>query len=184
MAVIPILQYPNPRLGQKATLVEDVKASRIQTIIKDMFETLYAADNCAALAASQLDINQPPHITVIDFSEKKDQPLCLVNAVISNPCGETNTPEGCMSVPFGTYEKVVRAETIHVSALDQHGKTLDFDADDFMAKCIQHELDHLNGTLFIDHLSKLKRKRVDTRISKSYKRQKKIADNKTSNPET
>ena len=80
-----------------------------------------------------------------------------------------------MSVPFGTYEKAARAEKIHVVALDQHGKSLDFDADGFMAKCIQHELDHLEGVLFIDHLSKLKRSRVDHRIQKFYRRQQKAA---------
>ncbi len=169
MAIIPILQYPNPRLAEKATYVEDVMDQRIQTIIADMFETLYASENCAALAASQLDIVNPPYITVIDFSEKKDQPLCLVNAKISQLEGRTHTEEGCMSVPFGTYAKVERAETIHVEALDQHGKPLCFDADGFMAKCIQHELDHLEGVLFIDKLSKLKRSRVDHKIDKGYR---------------
>ena len=171
MPILAILQYPNPRLAEKATRVDNVMDPRIQTIIADMFETLYASENCAALAASQLDIDNPPHITVIDFSEKKDQPLCLVNATISDPKGLTHTEEGCMSVPFGTYAKVERAETIHVDALDQHGKPLRFDADGFMAKCIQHELDHLNGTLFIDRLSKLKRSRVDQKIDKGYRLQ-------------
>lgn len=175
MAMIPILQYPNPRLAEKAVPVEDVLAPEIQTMIADMFETLYGSENCAALAASQLDLKQQaaPHITVIDFSENKDQPLCLVNAKITERSGQTDTPEGCMSVPFGTYEKTKRSEKIHVIALDQHGKTLDFDADGFMAKCIQHELDHLDGKLFIDYLSSFKRQRVDQRIQKLYRRQKK-----------
>ena len=181
MTVLRILQYPNPRLQQKATPFDQVQSENIQQIIKDMFETLYHAENCAALAACQLDVPNPPHITVIDFSENKDQPLCLVNATITEKNGETYTPEGCMSVPFGTYEKVKRAETIQVEALDQNGNPLNFHADGFMAKCIQHELDHLNGILFIDHLSKLKRHRVDTRIQKNYRAKKKIDEKNPTN---
>ena len=174
MASIRILQYPDPLLERKGIPVEDVKEAHIQTIIADMFETLYTSKNCAALAACQLDIPNAPHITVIDISENKDQPLCLVNAQIIVKEGETNTPEGCMSVPF-IYEKAKRASEIQVKALDQHGKVLDFHADGFLAKCIQHELDHLDGKLFIDQLSKLKRSRVEKRIQKGQRYQS-IAD--------
>lgn len=167
MTILKILQFPNPRLRTKGKKVE-VFDDNIETIIKDMFETHYAQENCAALAATQLDIIDPPHITVIDFSLKKDQPLCLVNAVITEKSGETYEEEGCMSVGIGAaiYEKVKRAEKIRVKALDAEGKPLDFEADGFLAKCIQHELDHLDGVLFIDHLSGIKRSSVGKRLEK------------------
>ena len=167
MAVLEILQYPDPRLQQKAALVTDF-GPQTQKIIDDMFETHYASENCAALAATQLGIMQ--HITVIDFSENKDEPLCLINTKISLPKGQTNLPEGCMSVPGGVYEKVKRAETIHVDAQDREGKPLSFDAQDFMAKCIQHEIDHLEGHLFLDHLSSLKLSIVKRRLVRLLKR--------------
>ena len=163
MAILPILQYPDPRLarpGVEVSVVDD----RIKEIISNMFETHYAQANCAALAATQLDhgptVVEVPRITVIDFSEEKDSPLCLVNPKIK-PVGDqtTKTDEGCMSVK-GIHAKVERAEKIHVTALDQEGKPLDFVADGFMAKCIQHELDHLDGILFIKHLSHLKQKMI------------------------
>lgn len=166
MAIIQILQYPDPRLKRKGIKVEQFD-ERIKQIIADMFETHYAADNCAALAATQLDIDDAPHITVIDFSTAKDEPLCLVNAEIVERSGETNEPEGCMSVAIApVYERVKRAEKIRVKALDREGNPLDFEADDFLAKCIQHELDHLDGTIFIDRISKLKRSMVDKKIAK------------------
>lgn len=167
MTVLRILQYPDPRLKTKGRKVEDFGAAT-QKIIDDMFETHYAADNCAALAATQLDIIDPPHITVIDFSPEKNQPLCVVNGEIVARDGETHTEEGCMSVggPGGTgpFEKVKRAEKITLKAFDRHGKPFEMEADGFMAKCIQHELDHLDGTVFIDRLSGLKKKRVQKRL--------------------
>ncbi len=173
MAIIKILQYPNPRLKTYGYKVEQFDG-KIQQIIDDMFETHYASKNCAALAATQLDITPPPHITVIDFSDKKNQPLCLVNAEILSREGETNTEEGCMSLSAnegkGVYAKVKRAEKIHVRAQDRHGKVIEFEADGFMAKCIQHELDHLDGKLFIDRLSMLKRKLLLEQLKKQKKR--------------
>jgi len=168
MAKLKILQFPDPRLKQKARAVDNV-TDEIKRIIDDMFETHYAAENCAALAATQLDIENPPHITVIDFSENKDQPLCLINGEILSREGEHTEEEGCMSVGhgLGIYEKVTRAAKIHVRAMNMEGETIEFEADGFMAKCIQHELDHLNGKLFIDHLSSLKRKRVNKRLEKA-----------------
>lgn len=168
MAIYDILQHPNPRLRQKSTPVDDVKSERIQTIIDNMFDTHYAQENCAALAATQLDIQDPPMITVIDFSPKHDQPLCLVNPEVLEPEGEQTEDEGCMSVGLGAniYEKVTRAAKIRVKALDRDGKPLDFEAEGFMAKCIQHEVDHLHGKLYIDKLSSLKRTRVDKKIEK------------------
>lgn len=168
MAILKILQFPNPRLRTKAKHVDQIDA-RIQKIIADMFETHYSTDNCAALAATQLDIENPPFITVIDFSEEKNQPLCLINAEIIAREGELTIEEGCMSVGIGQsiYEKVTRASKIKVRAMDQNGQLLEFEAEGFMAKCIQHELDHLHGKLFIDHLSQLKRLRLEKKIEKT-----------------
>ena len=173
MSIVRILQYPDPRLRTKAAKVTDF-GPETQKIIDDMFETHYNADNCAALAATQLDFENPKHITVIDFSEKKNEPLCLVNAEIVARSGVETSSEGCMSVADGgtAFEKVSRAEKIQVKALDRHGNPLEFEAEGFMAKCIQHELDHLDGKIFLDHLSNLKRNRIKKRIEK-YNRLKK-----------
>lgn len=165
MTLLKILQYPNPRLHQKAQRVENFEDLALQQVIDDMFETHYNTENCAALAATQLDLAHPKHITVIDFSENKDQPLCLVNGEIIESSGEIEEPEACMSI-MNVYEKVKRATQIKVRAQDRHGKLLEFSAEGFMAKCIQHELDHLNGIIFIDKLSRLKRSRVDKRFTK------------------
>lgn len=163
--MLKILQYPDPRLKTVAQLVEQFDDT-IQHIIDDMFETHYHTENCAALAATQLDIADPKQITVIDFSQDHNQPLCLINAEIIHREGEQNEEEGCMSVSGGIYEKVTRAAKIRVRALDRYGKPLEFEAEGFMAKCIQHELDHLNGIIFLDRLSSLKRQRIDKRIEK------------------
>lgn len=166
MALLEILQYPDPRLGVKAEKITEF-TSEVCKIIEDMFETHYNANNCAALAATQLGIAKA--ITVIDFSDQKDQPLCLVNPEIIATEGWTNLPEGCMSVPGGVYEKVKRAEKIEVKALDREGNAIQFKADGFMAKCIQHEIDHLYGKIFLDRLSSLKRKLVDRKLLKQSK---------------
>lgn len=170
MPIIRILQHPDPRLKTTARLVKNFNDPKIQQIIDDMFETHYAAENCAALAATQLDIVDPPRITVIDFSPKKDQPLCLVNGEITERIGERREEEGCMSVGcdlgIGVYEKVTRADKIKVKAYDRHGKLLEFEADGFMAKCIQHEFDHLDGHIFLDRVSKLKRDRLEKKLNK------------------
>ncbi len=169
MAIIKILQHPNPRLGKKGEKVTDFGA-KTQRVILDMFETHYNTENCAALAATQLDFLHPLHITVIDFSPNKDQPLCVVNGEIIWRSDELmSEAEGCMSVPGGIYETVKRSAKIKVRAQDRFGKEFEMEASGFMSKCIQHELDHLNGTLFIDRLSKLKRSLVDRRISKFYR---------------
>lgn len=166
MTILKILEYPDPRLKTVARRVE-VFDERIKQIIDDMFETHYATDNCAALAATQLDIIDPPFITVIDFSAEKNQPLCLVNPEIIECEGEHTEVEACMSVyPGVIQDKVTRAEKIKVKALDRDGRSIEFSADGFMAKCIQHELDHLNGKVYLDHLSKLKRQLVEKKIAK------------------
>ena len=129
-----------------------------------MFDTHYAQENCAALAATQLDFNQDEknpayRITVIDFSENKDQPLCLINPEIIERDGETNTEEGCMSV-YNVSAKVARAASIKLTYLDQQGEKQSMYADGFMAKCIQHELDHLDGLIFLDRLPMIKQKMI------------------------
>ncbi|QTS83928.1 peptide deformylase [Coxiella endosymbiont of Amblyomma nuttalli] len=163
--MLKILQYPNPRLK---TIAEPVKKfdDTLQKIIDEMFETHYNTENCAALAATQLDFKSPKHITVIDFSPQKNKPLCLVNAEIIYCIGKHIEAEGCMSVGGGIYEKVIRAAKIKVHARDRYGKSMEFEVNGFMAKCIQHELDHLNGIIFLDHLSALKRRRIDKRFRK------------------
>ncbi len=168
MAMLKILQYPNPKLkrrGKKVAKIDD----NIRKIIADMFETLYNSENCAALAACQLDLADPPHITVIDLSPDKTQPMCLVNGEIIAREGEMHEEEGCMSVPASTFEKVKRSHKIKVRALDQEGKPQEFEAEGYLAKCVQHELDHLDGRIFLDRLSSLKRKLVDKRITKWYR---------------
>jgi peptide deformylase len=162
MALLDILQYPDPRLHRKATKVTVID-DRIKDIIADMFETHYAAENCAALAATQLSIPNPPHITVIDYSPEKNQPLCLINGEIIAREGEMYEEEGCMSIR-GVYDKVKRSTKITVRAMNQQGEVYEFQAEDYFAKCIQHELDHLNGIIFIDRLSKLKRMRIDKKF--------------------
>lgn len=165
MTILKILQHPNPRLRTKGETVTDF-GNELQKIVDDMFETHYATKNCAALAATQLDFEKPKRITVIDFSEKKNEPLCLINPEILVAEGSMIEKEGCMSVDGGAFEKVKRAQKIKVKAQDRHGKFLEFDAEGFMAKCIQHELDHLNGKIFLDHLSSLKRSRINERLKK------------------
>ena len=165
MTMIRILQYPDSRLRIKGEKVSDFGAET-QKMIDDMLETHYASENCAALACTQLDFKKPKHITVIDFSQNKNEPICLINAEIIEKQGSETSGEGCMSVAGAAYEKVTRAAKIRVQAQDRYGKPLDFEADGFLAKCIQHELDHLDGKLFIDYISNLKRDRIKKKIEK------------------
>ncbi len=170
MARIRILQYPDPRLktlGKKVDLVDE----KVKQIIADMFETHYNTDNCAALAATQLDFQDPLAITVIDFSQHKNEPLCLINPEIIDRQGEQFEAEGCMSVyPDHIHERVKRAERVVVKALNEKGETIEFSAEGYMAKCLQHEIDHLNGLLFLDRLSLLKRELIREKIRKLLKR--------------
>lgn len=167
MAMIEILQYPDPRLRIKARIVTDFNDPELQKIIDDMFETLYNTENCAGLAATQLAIPNPPRVTVIDVSSEHNQPLCLINPEILAREGEVALPEGCMSVhPDHVHETVRRAPRIKAKAYDRHGKEFTFEAEGLLAKCVQHEIDHLNGKLYIDHLSTLKRHLVETKIKK------------------
>jgi len=166
MAILKILQYPDPRLKRVSIEVPEVN-DEIKRVIADMFETHYAADNCAALAATQLDLDPAWRITVIDFSPERNQPLCLVNGHIIEEEGEQFEHEGCMSVyPDYLHEKVKRAQKIKVKALDREGNPFEMEAEGFMAKCIQHELDHLDGKIYLDRLSNLKRQRLEKKVKK------------------
>jgi len=170
MSIIRILQYPQDLelLRRKGKPVE-VFDEAFATIIDNMFATLYHAPSCAALAATQLDIPDAPHVTVIDFSPDKNQPLCLVNATITHFSEEKDTlREGCMSVNSRKGKSIAsgveRASTITVEAQDRHGKPVKLTETGFMARVIQHELDHLQGKLYIDYLTGLRRKTIERKI--------------------
>lgn len=161
MAKLDILTFPDPRLRKKAQPVDQVDAS-VQRLVDDMLETMYAAPGIG-LAATQVNVHR--QVVVIDVSEQHDQPLCLINARIITSEGRVQLDEGCLSVP-GFYEPVVRAGQIRVAALDRHGDPFTLDADGLLAVCIQHELDHLDGKLFVDHISMLKRHRIRRKLEK------------------
>lgn len=164
MAILAILQYPDKRLRRVSVPVEVFDQS-VQQTIDDMFETHYATPNCAALAATQLDTVIPWRITVIDASVTGSTPLCLVNPQIVAREGEQYEYEGCMSVyPDFIHDRVKRSEKIRVKAQDRDGKPLEFEATGYFAKCIQHELDHLDGRVFIDHLHTFKQAKVNRKI--------------------
>jgi peptide deformylase len=176
MSILRILQYPDPGLKKRAQPVTEI-SDEIQKIINDMLATLHNTENCAGLAATQLAIKNPPRITVMYDYRKGDKPskeeaLCLINPEIISKEGESAEPEGCMSVSGGIYEPVVRAKKVRVRALDREGNFFEIEGEDFMAKLLQHEIDHLNGLIFIDRISKLKRMRIDKKMSKLQKRAK------------
>ena len=135
---------------------------RIRTLVADMIETMYAAKGIG-LAATQVDVHE--RVVVIDLSEERNSPLALINPVITHKNGETTYEEGCLSVP-GIYDEVTRAETVTVEYLDTDGKPQKLDADGLLAICIQHELDHLLGKLFVEYLSPLKQQRIKTKMKK------------------
>jgi len=164
MAKLNILHHPDPRLRTKAKPVEVVD-KQVQNIVNDMFETMYEAPGIG-LAATQVDIHK--QIIVIDVSEEKDQPLCLINPMILKAEGKEEYEEGCLSVP-GIYETVQRAENIEIRALNQQGEAFEMSADGILAICIQHEMDHLQGKLFVDYLSRLKQGRIKKKLEKSAK---------------
>jgi len=161
MSVLNILHFPDPLLRQKARPVDTVDAG-IRRLVDDMFETMYQAPGIG-LAAVQVNILK--RIIVIDISENKDQPLCLINPQIIEATGSEKSEEGCLSVP-GIYEQVRRAEHIRVRALDREGQAIELETGGLLAICIQHEIDHLNGKLFVDHLSALKRNRIRKKLEK------------------
>ena len=161
MAILDILHFPDPRLRNRARPVTEVD-ERVQRLIDDMFETMYAAPGIG-LAAIQ--VNVPLRVVTIDISEERDQPLALVNPEILEREGVEEMDEGCLSVP-GVYEKVQRAERIRFRALDREGRPFEQEADGLLAVCVQHEIDHLDGKLFVDYLSNLKRQRIRKKLEK------------------
>ncbi len=161
MALLNVLHFPDPRLRTRAGAVERVDDS-VRRLVDDMFETMYAAPGIG-LAATQ--VNEHRRVIVIDVSETKNEPLCLINPEITASEGFEEMEEGCLSVP-GVFEKVTRADRITVSALDRDGVRFSLEADGLLAVCIQHEMDHLEGKLFIDYLSEMKRGRIRKRLQK------------------
>lgn len=166
MAKLPILTFPHPRLRSKAQPVLDVDA-RVRRLVDDMFETMYAAPGIG-LAAIQVDV--PLRVVVIDISDTHDSPLCLINPEILEREGDEQMEEGCLSVP-GFFETVSRAERVRVRALDRDGRPFEIDTDGLLAVCIQHEIDHLDGKLFVDYISSLKRQRIRRRLEKEQRDQ-------------
>ena len=164
MAILDILEFPDPRLRTRAETVAVVDDA-LRRLIADMFETMYAAPGIG-LAASQVNVHK--RLLVIDISEERKQPLAFINPEIVARDGDEEAEEGCLSVP-GIFEKVKRAERITVRALDRNGIAFEMQADGLLAVCIQHEMDHLDGKLFVDYLSELKRTRIRNKLEKERK---------------
>ena len=161
MALLEILHFHDSRLRLKAEPVSQVD-DQVRQMVKDMFETMYQAPGIG-LAATQVNIQKA--IIVIDVSDNKDEPLCLINPKILQSEGTEEMQEGCLSVP-GFYENVTRAESVKIQALNQEGEQFELEADGLLAVCIQHEMDHLEGKLFVDYLSSLKRQRIKKKLVK------------------
>ena len=164
MAKLRILEFPDPRLRTKAAPVEVVD-DEVRTLIDDMFETMYAAPGIG-LAATQVDVHR--RLLVADVSRDGSEPHALINPEIIEKDGVTTTEEGCLSVP-GYYEEVKRAEHIRVRYLDRNGEQVEMEAEGLLAVCIQHEMDHLDGKLFVDYLSEAKRLRIRKKLVKEQK---------------
>ena len=161
MAILDILVYPDPRLRTVAKPVKSVD-ERIRTLIKDMIETMHDA-NGIGLAATQVDVHE--QVIVMQIPEDQEEPRVLINPTIIEKDGETVYDEGCLSVPE-YYAPVKRAETIKITALDEQGEIYELEADGLLAICIQHEMDHLQGKVFVDYLSRLKQDRVRKKLAK------------------
>jgi len=161
MALRTILEFPDPRLRTRAQPVMRFDAA-LWALVDDMFETMYAAPGIG-LAATQIDVHK--RLIVIDLSKEHDQPLTLINPEILTREGEASTEEGCLSVP-GIFDEVTRAAKIRVRAHDRNGEQFERDFADVLAVCIQHEMDHLEGKLFVDYLSDLKRERIRKKLDK------------------
>lgn len=165
MAILEILEYPDPRLRTVAEPVESV-TDEIRQLADDMLETMYAAPGIG-LAATQVD--RHIRLLVIDITEDKSEPLVFINPEIVAAEGRFKNDEGCLSVPE-IYEPVERAEKVTVKALGRDGKTFELEAEGLLAVCIQHEMDHLEGKLFVDYLSEMKRQRLKKKLAKARKR--------------
>lgn len=164
MPLRTILEFPDPRLRTRAHPVARFDAD-LHQLVDDMLETMYAAPGIG-LAATQVNVHQ--RLIVIDVSEGHDQPLALINPEILSREGEATTEEGCLSVP-GIFDEVQRAARIRVRAQDRMGQVYERDCDELLAVCIQHEMDHLEGKLFVDYLSGLKRERIRKKLEKERK---------------
>ena len=167
MAILTILEFPDPRLRTKARKVAEVD-QRIRTLVDDMFETMYDAPGIG-LAATQVDVHE--QVIVMDISEDQSQPLVFINPeieVIGE--GQQEYQEGCLSVP-GFFENVARPDNVRVRALDREGNPFELEPDGLLAVCIQHEMDHLDGKLFVDYLSALKRQRIRSKLEKLHRKQ-------------
>jgi peptide deformylase len=163
MALLPILCYPDPKLHKVAKPVAMVDA-RIQALVRDMLETMYEAKGIG-LAATQIDVHE--RVIVIDVSEERDQPLVLINPeIVWTSSGKHLNEEGCLSVP-GIYDGVERFDAVHVTALDEKGQSRTVQAEELLAVCVQHEMDHLMGKVFVEYLSPLKRNRIKTKMLKA-----------------
>ena len=164
MSILTILEFPDERLRKIATEVKVVD-NRIRKLVDDMLETMYQ-EHGVGLAATQVNVHL--RVIVIDVSENKDAPLCLINPEITEKYGMKENEEGCLSVPT-FFEKVKRVERVKVKALDRNGQSFEFEATDLLAVCVQHEMDHLEGKLFVDYISPLKRQRIKKKLEKLHK---------------
>lgn len=164
MSILTILEFPDERLRKKAEKVQAVDDS-IRKLVDNMFETMYESRG-VGLAATQVNVHR--RVIVMDISEEKNEPLCLINPEIVEKDGVEESEEGCLSVP-GFFEKVQRAEHVRIKALDRNGQPFELEARDLLAVCIQHEMDHLDGKLFVDYLSPLKRQRIKKKLEKIHK---------------
>ncbi len=164
MAILNILHFPDERLRTKAKKVTEV-TEKHRTLISNMLETMYDAPGIG-LAATQVNVHE--RILVIDISEEKNEPIALINPEILEKEGDQEFDEGCLSVP-GIYEAVHRAEKVRIKALNKEGEDIEITAEGLLAVCIQHEIDHLNGKLFVDYLSQLKKQRIRKKLEKQQK---------------
>jgi len=165
MAILNILRYPDARL-HKVALPVTVFDDGLRTLVRDMTETMYAAPG-VGLAATQVDVHK--QVIVVDVSERRDSPVVLVNPEVVDASGVSDIEEGCLSVP-GIYEIVERAERVRVRAHDQHGKAFTLEAQGLLAVCIQHEMDHLKGKVFVEYLSPLKQQRIRGKLAKQLRK--------------
>ena len=177
MTKLAILEYPDPRLRKKAATVEIVDDA-LRQLANDMLETMYAAKG-VGLAATQVDVHK--RLIVLDVSETRDQPLILINPELLIQEGSGPGEEGCLSLP-GIYDKLTRATHIRVRAQDLSGAAFEMDADGLLAVCIQHEMDHLEGKLFVDYLSELKRQLIRKRLEKERRQRSATSERRASAP--
>jgi peptide deformylase len=177
MTKLVILEYPDPRLRKKAAVVPAVDAA-VRQLVDDMLHTMYAAKG-VGLAATQVDVHK--RVIVLDVSEERDQPLVLINPELLTLEGSGPGEEGCLSLP-GIYDKLTRATHIRVRALNLAGETVEMDAEGLLGVCIQHEMDHLEGKLFVDYLSELKRQLIRRRLEKERRQRSTGGDFRASAP--